>query len=94
MPLNPPRHYLGEALDRHVWLIYRPDLVFLKSPDAALTLSGAQAMQAWGRGFDAERNRPPKGHLVFAPAKYLSNQQLKDCGVDFAPLPFALYRES
>ena len=93
-PLNPPKHYLGEALDRHVWLIYRPDLVFLKSPDAALTLSGAQAMQAWGRGFDAERSRPPKGHLVFAPAKYLSNQQLKDCGVDFAPLPFALYRES
>jgi len=93
-PKNAAKHYLGEALDRHVWLIYRPELVFLKSPDAALTLSGAQAMQAWGRAFDAERGRPPKGHLVFAPAKYLSNQQLKACGVDFAPLPFALYRES
>jgi adenine-specific DNA-methyltransferase len=31
---------------------------------------------------------------VFAPAKYLSNQQLKAHGVDYAPLPFALYRES
>ena len=92
-PKSAPQHYLGEAQDRHVWLIYRPALVFLKSPDAALTLSVAQAMQTWGRGFDAQRGRPPKGHLVFAPAKYLSNQQLKDCGIDCAPLPFALYRE-
>jgi len=91
-PKGAPTHYLGEALDKHVWLIYRPELVYLKSPDAALTLSAAQAMQAWGLAHDAQRERAPKGHLVFAPAKYLSNKQLKDCGVDYAPLPFALYR--
>jgi len=91
-PKDAPQHYLGEALDKHVWLIYRPELVYLKSPDAALTLSLAQALQAWGLAFDAARQRAPKGHLVFAPAKYLSNQQLKACGVDYAPLPFALYR--
>jgi adenine-specific DNA-methyltransferase len=34
-----------------------------------------------------------KRHLVFAPAKYLSNKQLLQLGVDYAPLPFALYRE-
>jgi adenine-specific DNA-methyltransferase len=28
----PPEWYLGEAADRHVWLIYRPELHFLKSP--------------------------------------------------------------
>ena len=93
-PAGAPQHYLGEALDKHVWLIYRPELVYLKSPDAALTLSLAQALQAWGLAFDAARQRAPKGHLVFAPAKYLSNQQLKACGVDYAPLPFALYRAS
>ena len=93
-PAAAPQHYLGEALDKHVWLIYRPELVYLKSPDAALTLSLAQALQAWGLAFDAGRQRAPKGHLVFAPAKYLSNQQLKACGVDYAPLPFALYRAS
>jgi adenine-specific DNA-methyltransferase len=93
-PRDAPRHYLGEALDKHVWLIYRPELAWLKSPDAALTLSVAQAMQAWGLAFDAERQRAPKGHLVFAPAKYLSNQQLKASGLDYAPLPFALYRQS
>lgn len=91
-PKHRPAHYLGEALDKHVWLIYRPELAWLKSPDAALTLSTAQAMQAWGLAHDGERQRAPKGHLVFAPAKYLSNKQLKDCAVDYAPLPFALYR--
>jgi adenine-specific DNA-methyltransferase len=93
-PKDAPPHYLGEAADRHVWLIYRPDLAWLKSPDAALTLSRAEAMQAWGNEHARERNQSPKGHLVFAPAKYLSHAQLKAHGLDHAALPFALYRES
>lgn len=93
-PQDPPPHYLGEALDRHVWLVYEPQLAFLKSPAAALTLSLAEHMRRWGRERDTARGQAPKGHLVFAPAKYLSNKQLKDHGVDYAPLPFALYRES
>ena len=88
-----PLWYLGEAADRHVWLIYRPELTFLKSPEAALTLSVADAFRRWGLAYDAPRGEP-KGHLVFAPAKYMSNRQLKDHGIDFAPLPFALYREA
>ncbi|MEY2838217.1 MAG: hypothetical protein RJB60_516 [Pseudomonadota bacterium] len=94
LPKAAPTHYLGEALDKHVWLIYQPDLNYLKSPEAALVLSRAQAMQQWGLAHDKALGRAPKGHLVFAPAKYLSNKQLKDCGVDYAPLPFALYREA
>ncbi len=90
-PDSPP-WYLGEAADRHVWLIYRPELAFLKSPQAALTLSVADTFRRWGLDYDAQRG-DPKGHLVFAPAKYMSNRQLKDHGIDFAPLPFALYRE-
>lgn len=93
-PKAAPPHYLGEALDKHVWLVYEPQLAFLKSPAAALTLSLAEQFQQWGREHDAARGQAPKGHLVFAPAKYLSNQQLKDHGVDYAPLPFALYREA
>ncbi len=90
-PKDAPEWYLGEAKDVHVWLVYLPDLAFLKSPEAALNLSRAKAFQSWGR----ERDAPavPKPHLVFAPAKYLSNRQLKDFGVNYAPLPFALYRE-
>jgi adenine-specific DNA-methyltransferase len=94
LPKRAPTHYLAEAQDKHVWLIYQPELSFLKGAQAALTLSVAQNMQAWGLAHDKALGHAPKGHLVFAPAKYLSNKQLKDHGMDYAPLPFALYRES
>ena len=87
-PKNAPQWYLGEARDAHVWLVYEPSLSFLKSPEAALTLSRARTFAEWGRA----RN-DGKRHLVFAPAKYLSNKQLLEHGIDYAPLPFALYRE-
>ncbi len=92
-PQGAPPWYLSEAADRHVWLVYRPELAFLKSPEAALTLSLAREIAAWGRAYD-EAHGPRKGHLVFAPAKYLSHKQLREHGIDYAPLPFALYRES
>ena len=82
-----PQWYLGEAADAHVWLIYEPRLAFLKSPEAALTLSMAEKFARWRAG-DGKR------HLVFAPAKYLSNKQLLAHGITYAPLPFALYREA
>ena len=93
-PKKAPAWFLGEAKDRHVWLVYRPELNFLKSPEAALTLSLAKSLQSWGLAEDARLGRKPLRHLVFAPAKYLSNRQLQDHGVDYAPLPFALYREA
>ncbi|MFC7459508.1 site-specific DNA-methyltransferase [Hydrogenophaga defluvii] len=93
-PKKAPPWYLGEAKDCHVWLVYQPDLNFLKSPEAALTLSLAKQFQCWGKEHDSTRERKPLRHLVFAPAKYLSNRQLQEHGVDYAPLPFALYREA
>lgn len=93
-PKKAPAWYLGAAKDSHVWLVYKPELNFLKSPDAALTLSLAKQFQSWGKEHDASRERKPLRHLVFAPAKYLSNRQLQEHGVDYAPLPFALYREA
>ncbi|MCW5627408.1 MAG: site-specific DNA-methyltransferase [Rhodoferax sp.] len=93
-PKKAPMWYLGEAKDSHVWLVYKPELHFLKSPEAALTLSLARQVQDWGKSHDAKRKRTPLRHLVFAPAKYLSNRQLQEHGVDYAPLPFALYREA
>lgn len=78
--------YLGESTALHLWLIYRPDLDFLKSRDAALTLSRAEAI--------VKAKPPGKKHLVFAPAKFASRKLLDDAGlpVEFAALPFALYR--
>ncbi len=89
-PLDPAkldegRAYVGEANGTHVWLIYRPDLDWLKSPEAALTLSFARQV--------AEA-QPDARHLVFAPARYVSQRMLDAEGlpVEFVPLPFALYR--
>ncbi|MDE2663771.1 MAG: site-specific DNA-methyltransferase [Gemmatimonadota bacterium] len=77
--------YLGDAGGRHVWLIYKPDLDWLKSPEAALTLTRARAFAA---------TDPDARHLVFAPARYVSQKMLAEesIPVEFAPLPFALYR--
>ena len=91
-PKGAPEFYLGEAKDAHVWLVYQPRLSFLKSPEAALTLSRARAFADWGRAHNHGQG-DGKRHLVFAPAKYLSNKQLLEHGLDYAPLPFALYRE-
>jgi adenine-specific DNA-methyltransferase len=77
--------YLGESAAFHVWLIYQPNTAFLKSREAALTMAKAQ---------DLARQRPGKRHLVFAPAKFVSQKLLDEAliPVEFAPLPWALYR--
>lgn len=77
--------YLGPTEGQHVWLIYKPDLDWLKSPEAALTLARAKAFAA---------TDPQKRHLVFAPARFVSQKMLTEQGipVEFVPLPFALYR--
>jgi len=77
-------HRLGEHGGRTYWLVYRPDLDWLKSGAAALSLSMARAVAA----------NAPGNHLVFAPAKFVSRELLarERLDVDYAPLPFALYR--
>ncbi|MCA0910999.1 site-specific DNA-methyltransferase [Qipengyuania gaetbuli] len=77
-------HKLGTHGGRTYWLHYKPDLAWLKSGGAALSLSMARAVAATGEG----------NHLVFAPAKFVSRELLarERLDVDYAPLPFALYR--
>ncbi|MEH6790960.1 site-specific DNA-methyltransferase [Parasphingorhabdus sp.] len=77
-------HRLGSANGRHFWLFYKPELDWLKSGEAALTLSNARAIAATETG----------DHLVFAPAKFVSRELLETqkLPVEYAPLPYALYR--
>lgn len=75
--------YLGESAQYHVWLVYRPELDYLKSRDAALTLSLAEQIAATAKD---------KPHLVFAPARFVPQKKLLELGVEHAPLPYALYR--
>ncbi|WP_420237759.1 site-specific DNA-methyltransferase [Telmatobacter bradus] len=79
---KPEKWYLGESAAYHLWLVYKPELDYLKSAEAALTLSLAEKIA----------KKKGKRHLVFAPAKYVPNSKLLPMGVEYAPLPFALYR--
>jgi adenine-specific DNA-methyltransferase len=83
--LDEGRFHVGEVNGTRVWMIYHPDLDWLKSPDAALTLSFARSIA---------QEFPNDRHLVFAPARYVSQRLLDAEGlaVEFVPLPFALYR--
>ena len=83
--IDQSRYFIGQTASQSVWLIYHPDLDWLKSPDAALTLTRAR---------DFAGTAPEKRHLVIAPARYVSQKMLADNNipVDFVPLPFALYR--
>ncbi|HVS88556.1 MAG TPA: hypothetical protein VHF01_10105 [Candidatus Acidoferrum sp.] len=90
MPTNKIRKgnwYVGESAAYHVWLVYEADLEFLKSSKAALTLELAEKVAR-----DPAHAKSGKKHLVFAPAKYVPNKTLLPLGVEYAPLPFALYR--
>jgi adenine-specific DNA-methyltransferase len=77
--------YLGETESQFLWLIYRCDLEWLKSPEAALSLAKARQIV---------RTKPGKKHLVFAPSRFVSQKMLaeQNLPVEFVPLPFALYR--
>jgi len=77
--------YLGQTEGQHIWLFYKPDLDWLKSPEAALTLTRAKAIS---------ETDPEKRHLVFAPARFVSQKMLTEqkIQVEFVPLPDALYR--
>lgn len=81
---------LGEASSMHVWLIYQPDLAFLNKPESAFTLDKAKAIAA-----TTTDKADGKKHLVFAPARFVSQKMLRDAGlpmVEYSPLPWALYR--
>lgn len=77
--------FLGELNGQCIWLIYKPDLSWLGSPEAALTLRRAK---------DIAATAPEKRHLVFAAARYVSDNLLSEnkLPVEFVSLPFALYR--
>ncbi len=77
--------YVGETDAYHVWLIYRPDKAFLQAKESALTLEAAEAIS---------KAKPGKPSLVFASSKYVGKKYLDALTprVEYAPLPFALYR--
>ena len=78
--VNEKRQFVGESKTHEVFLFYKPDIDYLKK--IALTLDRAEEL---GK---------PKGkrRLVFAPTKYLDQEQLDALRIDFAQLPFEIYK--
>ena len=78
--VNEKRSFVGESKTHEVYLFYQPDLDYLKK--TALTLERAESL---GKIKDKRR-------LVFAPTKYLDQEQLDALRIDFAQLPFEIYK--
>jgi adenine-specific DNA-methyltransferase len=75
--------YLGESRAYYVWLVYKPELAFLKSRNSALTLDLAEKISKAKKG---------KKHLVFSASKFVPNKLLLPLGVEHVTLPFGLFR--
>jgi len=72
--------FIGESANYDVYLLYEPDLDYLKN--TALTLDMARKMPKGSR----------KRRLVFAPTKYLDSIHLEENYIDFCQLPFESYK--
>lgn len=74
------RYFIGESAQYLVYLLYKPDLAYLKK--AALTLDLAEALPS----------KPGKMRLIFAPSKFLDNEYLEEHHIKFVQLPFEIFR--
>jgi adenine-specific DNA-methyltransferase len=72
--------FIGESRNFEVYLIYKPDIAFLKT--AALNTKFAE-----GLGLFKGKRR-----LVFAPANFLDASYLAKYSIDFCQLPYEIYR--
>lgn len=75
--------FVGEAGGYRIHLIYKPDLAFMRSNDAALSLPLAKDIAKGANG---------KPALVYAATKFLAQKQLSDGGITFCQLPYSIHR--
>ncbi len=76
------RSFIGENKDFEVYLLYQPDLQYLRS--TSLDLDKVEKMGL------PEPNC--KKRLVFAPMKYLDTDTLERYRIEYCQLPFEIYR--
>lgn len=74
-------YYLGTSSAYELFMLYEPDAKKLR--ELALNLEFADAI---------EKKFPAKPKLVFAPASFLEEFDLRDRNIRFAQLPFEIYR--
>lgn len=78
--INRKTGFIGESAQYDVYLLYEPDVDYLRS--TALTLDVARSLPK-GSG---------KKRLLFAPTKYLDSVHLAEHRIEFCQLPFEIYK--
>ena len=78
-----PDFFVGETDLYEVYLIYKPDIAFLRSNDSALNDIKLKAIAS--RGSKKEK-------LVFATAKYMGQKELSEQNISFCQLPYAIHK--
>jgi len=78
--VNEKTGFIGESKNYEVYLIYKPDIEWLKRN--ALTLEGCRGLPKF----------KSKQRLVFAPAKYVDDHTCLEHRIDFCQLPYEIYR--
>lgn len=76
-------YFVGETDLYEVYLIYKPDIAFLRGNDSALNYIKLKAIAA--------RNSK-KEKLVFATAKYMGQKELSSQNITFCQLPYAIHK--
>lgn len=78
--INEKTGFIGASKNHEVYLIYKPDIEWLKRN--ALTLEGCQNLPKF----------KTKQRLVFAPCKYVDDHTCLEYRIDFCQLPYEIYR--
>ncbi|MCC7303093.1 MAG: site-specific DNA-methyltransferase [Bacteroidia bacterium] len=78
--INEKTGFIGESSHYEVYLIYKPDIDYLKK--TALTLELAKSLPKF----------KAKQRLVFAPMKFLDEHTLREHRIDFCQLPYEIYK--
>ena len=78
--IDEKKNFIGESNHYEVYLIYKPEIEFLRS--SALTLDKAKSLGKYKK----------KTRLVFAPTKFLDQEHLSAMNIEFAQLPFEIYK--
>lgn len=78
-----PDYFVGETDLYEVYLIYKPDIAFLRSNESALNDTKLKAIAA--------RNSK-KEKLIFATAKYMGQKELSAHNITFCQLPYAIHK--
>lgn len=81
--MDEARFYLGESQRYHVYLLYAPDVDFLRN--TPLNLDFALALPPYTPNVSKQR-------LIIASHKFLDEDRLREYGLEFCQLPFSIYK--